>query len=145
MRQFVYTMFISNSCTSFHLRWKGNMVKHQKVSKYYKNDCSCSLQAVQWRGWLHYECLRISTLKYCQYHTGHLIAFRKTAIKLLARCKVCSNLTSVLQQLAFVLLVPFFNLEHLSHSTLVLLFTLWKGKCWLKVRRERFVKIIQWC
>ena len=39
---------------------------------------SCSLQ---WRGWLHYECVRISILKYCQYHNGHLLAFRKTAIK----------------------------------------------------------------
>ena len=44
-----------------------------------------------------------------------------------ARCKVCSNLTSVLQQLTFVLLAfCFINLERLSHPTLVLLFTLWK-------------------
>ena len=28
---------------------------------------SCSLQ---WPSWLHYECVRISALKYCQYHTG---------------------------------------------------------------------------
>ena len=34
----------------------------------------CSLQ---WCSWLHYECVRISALKYCQYHTGHLLAFRK--------------------------------------------------------------------
>ena len=32
-------MFISNTCASFHLRWKGNSAKHQKVSKYYENDC----------------------------------------------------------------------------------------------------------
>ena len=30
-----------------------------------------------WHGWLHYEGVRISALKYCQYHTGHLLAFRK--------------------------------------------------------------------
>ena len=56
------------------------------------------------------------------------------------RCKVCSNLKKCTATIDF-----FINLEHLSHPTLVLLFTLWKGKCWLKVRRENFVKIIQWC
>ena len=61
------------------------------------------------------------------------------------RCKVCSNPSSVLQHLTFVLLMTFINLEHILHSTLVLLFKIWKGKCWLKVCRELFVKIIQWC
>ena len=36
-----------------------------------------ALSAVLCNGWLHYECVRISALKYCQYHTGHLLAFRK--------------------------------------------------------------------
>ena len=62
------------------------------------------------------------------------------------RCKVCSNLTKCTTTIDFRLTSVFFiNLEHLSHPTLVLLFILWKGKCWLKVRRELFVKIIQWC
>ena len=39
MRQLVYTKFISNNRASFHLRWKENLLKHQKVSKYYENDC----------------------------------------------------------------------------------------------------------
>ena len=39
MRQLIYTMFISDNRKSFHLWWKENLVKHQKVSKYYKNDC----------------------------------------------------------------------------------------------------------
>ena len=52
------------------------------------------------------------------------------------RCKVCSNLTKCTTTI---------DLEHCSHSTLVLLFILWKGKCWLKVHRKLFVKIIQWC
>ena len=38
MRQLVYTMFISNNRASFHLWWKENLVKHQKVPKYYEND-----------------------------------------------------------------------------------------------------------
>ena len=56
------------------------------------------------------------------------------------RCNVCSNLPSVLQQLTFVFVVIFINLEHLSCPTLVLLFKLWKGKYWLEVRCELFVK-----
>ena len=32
-------MFISNNRPSFHLWLNENLVKHQKVSKYYENDC----------------------------------------------------------------------------------------------------------
>ena len=32
-------MFLSNNRVSFHLCWKKNLVKHQRVSKYYENDC----------------------------------------------------------------------------------------------------------
>ena len=39
VRQPVDTMFISNNLTSFHLWWKENLVKYQKVSKCYENDC----------------------------------------------------------------------------------------------------------
>ena len=31
-------MFVSNNRASFHLQWKENLVKHQKVSKDYQND-----------------------------------------------------------------------------------------------------------
>ena len=40
MRQLVYTMFITNNHASFHLRWKENLVKYQKASKYYVHDCT---------------------------------------------------------------------------------------------------------
>ena len=40
VRQLVYTVFISNNRTSFHLWWNENLVKHQKVSKYHKTDCT---------------------------------------------------------------------------------------------------------
>ena len=60
------------------------------------------------------------------------------------RCKVCSNLAKCTTTIDFRLTSVFFiKLEHLSHPTLVLLFILWKVKCWLKVHREIFVKIIQ--
>ena len=62
------------------------------------------------------------------------------------RCKVCLNLTKGTTTIDFRLTSVFFiNLEHLSHPTLVLLFLLWKGKCWLEVGCELFIKIIQWC
>ena len=32
-------MFITNDCASFRLYWKESLVKHQKVIKYYENDC----------------------------------------------------------------------------------------------------------
>ena len=34
-----YTMFTSNNRALFHWWWKENLVKHQKVSKYYENGC----------------------------------------------------------------------------------------------------------
>ena len=39
VRQVVHAMFIANNRTSFHLWGMENLVKHQKVSKYYGNDC----------------------------------------------------------------------------------------------------------
>ena len=32
-------MFMSNNRASLHLWWQKSLVKHQKVSKYYENDC----------------------------------------------------------------------------------------------------------
>ena len=62
------------------------------------------------------------------------------------KCKVCSNLTKCTTTIDFRLTSVFFiNLVHLSQPTyLVLLFLLLKGKCWLKLNLEPFVKIIQW-
>ena len=40
MTQLVHTMSVSNNHALFYLWWKENLVKHQKVSKYYENDCS---------------------------------------------------------------------------------------------------------
>ena len=39
MRQPVYVMLISNNRASFHLWQKENLLKHQRVSKYYESDC----------------------------------------------------------------------------------------------------------
>ena len=33
-------MFITNNHDSFHLWWKENFIKHQKVSKYFGQDCN---------------------------------------------------------------------------------------------------------
>ena len=40
-------MFISNNRTSFELRWKKNLVKHQKVSKYYETRCRNKLNRIE--------------------------------------------------------------------------------------------------
>ena len=32
-------MLATKNHASFHLCWKENLVKHQKLSKYYENDC----------------------------------------------------------------------------------------------------------
>ena len=40
MRQLVYTTFITNNHDSFQLWRRENLVKHQKVSKHYDQDCS---------------------------------------------------------------------------------------------------------
>ena len=39
---------IYKNCTSFHLWWKENLVKNQKVSKYYENGCSYHLGSNTW-------------------------------------------------------------------------------------------------
>ena len=46
MKQLAYTMFISNNRASFHLWSKENLVKHQRVSKYYENDCRLGLAEI---------------------------------------------------------------------------------------------------
>ena len=40
MRQLAYTKFSTSNHNSLHLWWKKNLVKHQKVWKYYDQDCS---------------------------------------------------------------------------------------------------------
>ena len=40
MRQLVYTMFISNNQGLFHLWWKENLLKRQKLPNYYDHDCN---------------------------------------------------------------------------------------------------------
>ena len=39
MRNLVCIMFITNNHPLLQLRWKGNLVKHEKVPKYYDHDC----------------------------------------------------------------------------------------------------------
>ena len=39
MRQLVYTILISNNCSSLHLWWTENLGKLQQVSKYDEKDC----------------------------------------------------------------------------------------------------------
>ena len=43
-------MFISNNRASFHLWRKENLVKQQKVSKYYANDCGWAFSGISKAG-----------------------------------------------------------------------------------------------
>ena len=57
MRQPFYTTFLSNNCTSFDLWLKDNLIKHQKVSKYYEDDC------------LHFfVCLFVFVVFFCAFY-----------------------------------------------------------------------------
>ena len=40
MTQLLHTLFITNNRASFHLWWKENLIKHQKVPQHYFYDCS---------------------------------------------------------------------------------------------------------
>ena len=44
MRQLVYTKFITNNHDLFHFWGMKNLVKHQKVQKYYDQDCSSEVE-----------------------------------------------------------------------------------------------------
>ena len=67
---------------------------------------------LQWRGWLHYQCVKISELN----TTLDIYLLLKTAIK--ARCKVCSNLTKFTSTIDFRLLVSFLLTLNTFHTLL---------------------------
>ena len=68
MRQLVYTIFISNNCTSFHLWWKKKLVKHRKISKYYEIDCR-SLKL------LHLETKPLSSILFSKVSSNPWISY----------------------------------------------------------------------
>ena len=56
VRQLVYTMFISNNHASCHLWWQEYLIKHQRVSKYYENDCKFNTFTVEKFVWNRASC-----------------------------------------------------------------------------------------
>ena len=88
----VFVLCQSKYCCWNYWKWVSHLKNHYHYAKVVENArinfamlfsrreifwssfVSCSLP---WRSWLHCECVRISALKYCQYQTGHLLAFRK--------------------------------------------------------------------
>ena len=48
VRQLLYTKFITNNHASFHFWWKKSLIKHQKVSKYYEQDCNLPASFSAW-------------------------------------------------------------------------------------------------
>ena len=101
--------------------------------------CNGAVSCIMHVRWYQHWNTANTTLEIC-------LLFKNRHKSTQTRCKACSNLTKCTTTIEFRLTSVFFiNLEHLSYPTKVLLFMLWKGKCWLRVRRELFVKIIQWC
>ena len=49
------------------------------VAKYIKTWI-CQHNIFLYQPFKYYECVRLSALKYCQYHTGHLLSFQKQPI-----------------------------------------------------------------
>ena len=75
MRQLVYTMFISNNRAWLCLWWKENLLKHQRVSKYYENDCLQNLL-------LHFMSLLTTRfVKNCHIWAGIYLIFLKKVLK----------------------------------------------------------------
>ena len=76
MAQLVYTVFISNNRASFHLWSMENLLKHQKVSKYYGSVVDTPVSTVNYfRKKLHLKCWTGS-----EYVSGTGNYFRKCFI-----------------------------------------------------------------
>ena len=71
-----YTMFISNNHALCRLWWKENLTKHQKVSKYYENDCRCLWHSVM-------------LTRQCTYHGYSQVSSRRPAHQLIYSTHPC--------------------------------------------------------
>ena len=98
--QLVYYVFITNNRASYHLRWKKNLLKNQKVSKYYGNDC---LHLLPFMSLLRAEIFKI--------RFGH----KNIQIKMTYFISIDQVLPRVFQQI-----LPSFNLQ--------IFFLRWMGK-----------------
>ena len=75
MRQLVYTMFIPIITICF-LWWKENLVKHQRVSKYYDQDRRFTLFESRMSWFLMEETICISPIIVVTDTTGHILFFK---------------------------------------------------------------------
>ena len=56
VRKLLCTFFVTNNRASFHLGWKENLVKQQKVPQYYFHDYSYRYpNPDEWRGWIVFK------------------------------------------------------------------------------------------
>ena len=138
-----YAKVVENAIINFSISPYGTLLFSRKGNfKFFEEALSAVLcnGAVgcimsMW-GYQHWNTANTTLGIYLLFESGHKITQ--------TRCKACSNLTKYTKTIDFRLTSAFFiNFKHLSHPTLVLISILWKGKCWLKVHRETFVKIMQ--
>ena len=75
-----YAKVVENARINFSISPYCSLLFSRKENfKYFE----IALLAALWGDWQHYKYVRILALKYCQCHTGHLLAFQKTAMKAL--------------------------------------------------------------
>ena len=116
-----YPKVVENATINFSISSYCTLLFSRKENFAIRKE-SCSWQ---WYSWLHYECMRISALKYWQYELDIYLLFENSHKSTQIRCKGCSNLTKCTTAIDFRITSVFFiNLEHLSNSTLVLLLIL---------------------
>ena len=85
----MYTMLITNNHNSFHLQGKKNLVRRQKVSKYYGQDCLKYFL-------LHFmSSLRAAIFENCHFAAEIYFIFLKTHPRSNFKCFQCQIWTSV--------------------------------------------------
>ena len=80
MRHLVYTILITKNGTSCHLWSKETLVKHQKISKYYENNCPTNFIL------LFLSLLAPPIVKRSQIYSGIYFIFLKHALRETWRC-----------------------------------------------------------
>ena len=134
----VFCILSKKSCCWKYRKWGihlknrchyAKMVKNARIDYctlfFLQKEASLALAAVLCNGMV--GCImnmRLSALKYCQYHSGQKLLKHSNKVYCLLKPNKC--ITTIDFRLASAI---FINLEHVSHPTLVLLFKFWEGNC----------------
>ena len=73
-------MFISNKRFSFHLWWKKNLARHQKVSKYYHHDCRIERATFSYKTALSEDNFKVNVMESIEWTYHKERSFAVTAL-----------------------------------------------------------------